>query len=272
MMGEILLEEKILKEIALSLEAGKKGALVAIIDNQGSSPRKKGTVMGIFEEKPPIGTIGGGDLEKEIIRQAKELLEIGESKKIEYQLKEDTPLNMLCGGTLEIFIKVFEPKPKLLIVGLGHVGKAIYQIASNLEFELILFDDREEIFETDEFENTSEIFKADFLEVLRKYIPNNESYVVIASRNHKMDLESLEAVVQKDYTYIGMMGSKKKSVEILKKLKEKGIKDENLQKVYTPIGLDIASQEPTEIAISIIAQILMIKNKRTGKVLKEVKK
>lgn len=249
----------VMRQALEEVDKGKELAIVTITKAEGSAPRGVGTTMAVLEDSSIIGTIGGGPLENHIIELATEAIEEGKSKSVDILLDTEG-VKMICGGAIEIFIDVYTSKDKLLIIGGGHVGYAIYKVASLLDFDIVMFDDREEFLNKERFPLAKELVLGVSNEELGKYPIDRNTYIVIVSRSHEYDEESLEEVVNSKAKYIGTMGSKKKVITILKNLMKKGCKKEDLDKVYSPIGLDIASEKPEEIAISIMSEILLVKN------------
>lgn len=255
-MGDI----SVLKETMKILANERQEVAVATITKaSGSAPRGVGTKMGVLKDGSIIGTIGGGALEKHIIDLSLEALETGESKSHSLNLS-DKEIKMICGGAVDVFIDVYKNRSKLMIFGGGHVGYAIYKQALLLDFDIDIFDDREEFANKERFPEANEIFTEDLDEIFQDYKVDDNTYVIIVTRGHSHDEKALEKVVNSNAKYVGSMGSKKKILEMMKSLKEKGYSQENLQKVYAPVGLDIASEKPAEIAVSIMGEILMVKN------------
>lgn len=254
----------IMKKAIINIEDGKELAIVTITKAEGSTPRGKGTSMIVLGDGSIHGTIGGGALEKHVIELCIEAIQEGQSKSVDLPLTTKG-VEMICGGGVEIFIDVYNIKPKLLIVGGGHVGYALYKIASLLEFDIVIFEDREEFLTPERFPLAKELVLGSVRETLRNYQIDENSYIVIVSRSHNYDQESLEEVVNSNAKYIGSMGSKKKIITMMNNLKELGFSEENLNKVYAPIGLDIAGESPEEIAMSILSEILLVKNQGNPK-------
>lgn len=263
-MGDLSVMKKVLEDI----NNGKELAVATITKSEGSTPRGIGTMMAVLEDGSIYGTIGGGALEKHIIELCIGAIREGNSKSINLPL-DTKGVEMICGGEVEVFIDVYKINPKLLIIGGGHVGYAIYNIASLLNFDIVLFEDREEFLTRERFPLAKELVLGPIDEKLRDYKIDNNTYIVIASRGHKHDEESLTEVINSDAKYIGVMGSKRKVIAMMDNLRYKGISEENIDKVYAPIGLEISSGNPEEIAMSIMSEILLIKN--DGK-LKHMKK
>lgn len=241
------------------IESGKNVATVTVVKTKGSTPREAGAMMAVLEDGTIYGTIGGGAFENHIIKLTVDALKNNENKFISLELEQDE-LKMICGGEADVFINVHKSRPKLLIAGGGHVGYALYKIASNLNFDIVIFEDREELLIGDRFENAYELVTGRIDKELSNYNIDMDTYVVIATRGHEYDQSGLRAVVDSDARYIGVIGSKRKVSIMMNNLKEEGISDDKLSKVYSPIGIDIDDGSPEEIAISILSEILAIKN------------
>jgi xanthine dehydrogenase accessory factor len=148
----------------------------------------------------------------------------------------------------------------IYIIGGGHVGLAVSRAMATLDFYVVTFDQREDIITMKEniFANKKVITK---YEDVREYIrESKKSYAVIVTPNHDGDKEALKSIIGLNLKYIGMMGSSKKSQSIFKHLEDEGIDKKLFNKVHTPIGLEIGAESPEEIAISIAAEIIKIKN------------
>lgn len=265
------MESKILIEIAKRVEKGEKSALIILTEIEGSSPGKKGSIMGVFQEGKILGTVGGGNLEYTLIKEALLALEKEENREIKFQLIEEAALHMKCGGQVSAFIKIFAPKPRILIVGGGHVGSEIVKLGSFLEMETVVFDDREEFCNLEKFPN-SQCILGDVGTELERYETKEGDFLVIVSRGHLQDKSALREGLKKTLKYIGMIGSRKKILETYKELLNEGFSKESLEKVYAPMGMDISDGTPKEIALGVLAEILKVKNSSTGEHMKTVKK
>ncbi|GAA0747097.1 XdhC/CoxI family protein [Clostridium oceanicum] len=265
------MEQEILKKIYKSVNEGNTVALATITEVSGSTPGKAGSIMAVWENSKIEGTVGGGKAEYEIINKALDCIKNNESSPFQYKLNENGDLGMHCGGEIKGFIKVFSPQTKLIIVGAGHVAFCIHKIAKFLDFYTVVIDDRKDFANEERFPNCNEIIVENIKDSLSKYPIDKNTYIVIVSRGHKDDALALETVISKDPSYIGMIGSHKKTSYVMNSLISKGISRENLKKVYAPIGLDIASCKPKEIALGILSEILLIKNKGSLNHLKDIK-
>lgn len=234
-------------------------ALVTVIDAGGSTPAKVGKEMLVDASGLIDGTIGGGNLEHMSIKRAQEALSRNTSTTVHYDLKKD--LGMECGGEVTIFIKVYSPPMQLVIVGAGHIGRVLYQYAETLGYDIVVIDDRKETATREHFPNAKQILVGDIGEQCEKLsLSPSSSYVVIATRGHRCDEIALYHMVQKNPRYIGVIGSRNKVATMMASLKEKGIPQDKLDTVYAPIGIALGGGQPAEIAVSIISEILLIKN------------
>lgn len=251
--------EKILfQEIIESIKMNRGVALCTVTNTYGSSPGKEGFMMAVFEDKNTIGTVGGGILEGQIIKDAIEAIKTAKSVNKTYILS-DAGLKSKCGGKVDVFIKVFRRKDKLLIVGGGHVALEIYKFAKLLDFYTVIFEDREEFGNKERFREADEIIVGDIGEELKNYPIDENSYVVIVTRGHEQDENALRSVIKCDAKYIGMIGSKNKVKFIFDKLTKEGYEEE-LKRVYAPIGIKLGGDTPSEIALSIISEIMLVRN------------
>ncbi|WP_040211059.1 XdhC family protein [Clostridium polynesiense] len=266
------MEDRILKKIAESMGKGEKSALVMITEEKGSTPRKKGSIMAVWEDGSIEGTVGGGTVEYKVIEEARSCIKKEEDGEFKYDLAHDGDLSMECGGTVVLYVKVFIPRPKLLIAGAGHVGLEILNLGKLMNFHTVVFEDRKELTEEERLKNADEIILGDIGETLLKYPINNNTYIIIVTRGHSYDAEALKAVAESEASYIGMIGSRKKTEFVMKKLIDEGISREALKRVFAPVGINIASEQPKEIALSIMSEILLVKNKGTLQNLRDIKK
>jgi len=249
----------IYKKIVELLSAGETFALAQVVAREGSAPRGAGAKMLVRADGSIIGTVGGGDLEAMVIKEALECLDKRENRFREYSLDRTASgnLNMQCGGRVSVSIEVVSPPPHLVIAGAGHVGMALARMASELQWQIEMADDRAELLEpallTPEVKG---VWGKTYVEAVRKTSISANSLVVIVTRN--ADAEVLEEVIGRPVRYLGMIGSSRKIGLIKNRLAEKGVPAELLDRVYAPIGLDIGAETPAEVAVSILAELVAV--------------
>lgn len=235
-----------------------KVAYVTITKSTGSAPGRVGNTMLVFSDGSIEGTCGGGKVEYTVIKEAKKCLEDNTSKPFSYILNEKGEIGMICGGLMEGFIDVVKNDKNLVIIGGGHIGNHLYNISLELGFNVTVVDERIEFANKERFPKAN-IIHGEYNKVLKEFDVNG-SYIVITTKGHSSDYEALKEVVGKDYLYLGLIGSKRKISTLMDDAKKDGLDVVNNLRLFSPIGLDIAKNDPAEIALSIIAEILLIKN------------
>jgi xanthine dehydrogenase accessory factor len=250
--------QKIYSAIIEAQKSGQRVALCIVIETSGSTPQKAGSKMLVYEDGHIVGTIGGGSVEKQVIEKSLEILKTSMPQKINFNLEAD--LSMHCGGGMEVYIEPINSLPKLYIWGAGHVGKAVANIARNLGFNISIIDFRENIFSEEELKSFTCVQK-DYFKAISEISFDQNTYSVIVTPNHSFDEDVLAKLAKLPHTYIGMIGSARK-VELLKKrfLSEQILTSDELLKIDMPIGIKMAAETPEEIAISIAAKLVDVKN------------
>ena len=268
------MEGKILKDVSSAVEKGIETAVVTVLEVKGSSPGKEGSMMAVFSDGSILGTVGGGALEYEFIQEALKAIKENKSCEKSFELTEKGSLHMKCGGFVRAYIKVFAKREKLLIMGGGHLGAELYTLGKFLNKYVVIFDDREEFANRERFPEADEIILGKMKETVKNYSIDENSYIIIVTRGHENDKECLKAILDKKVfpKYIGMVGSRGKVLSTYKELLDEGYLKEELKKIYSPIGLDISSSEPKEIALGIMAEITAVKNQKTGEHMRDIRK
>lgn len=249
-----------MEAFSLAAEAvaqGKPFALCTVVRVEGSTPRDVGSKMVVYADGHTAGTVGGGKMEALVIEAAVEAIAVGRSCLVSHQLhdvREGDP--GICGGSIEVFCDVIAPQPVLLLVGAGHVAMPVAQIAHMSGFRVVVVDDRADMASEERFPRAAERIAADIVGTLREYPITPNTYVVIVTRGHALDEEALREVIDAPAAYVGMIGSRRKVKVIMDHLREDGIDEHLIQRVHSPIGLDIGSETPAEIAVSIVAELI----------------
>ena len=251
-----------LMSIMAELErSGQAFALVTVIDTAGSAPRHIGAKM-VVTADTTYGTIGGGAVEKETIEAVREALASGEPRLLEFTLTPETT-GMACGGAMKIFLDPVNVAPTLYIFGARHVGYAVADFASKTGFRVVVVDSRPEWATAARFPGAAEVLTGDCVETAKNLQSGPEDYIVILTHSHALDQTVLAAVLEKEYRYVGLICSKKKKVVIFNNLERAGKSGDLLEKVHSPIGLKINAETPEEIAVSILAELILVR--RGGK-------
>ncbi len=241
-----------------AIKSEKPFCLATVVETKGSTPRKTGAKMIVFQDGKSLGTIGGGLVEKQVINKAKSIIEnqISEICSFSFDNNADEKEKMICGGKMSVFIEPFGSNKNLYIFGAGHCGFALAKIASNAGFAIHIFDDREDQASKERFPMATTITVEDYEKSSNEFCPQNNSFVAIMTQGHSADAEVLKNVLNKKCFYVGLMASKRKKQQIFEKLIQDGMEKRQIDKVCSPIGININAETPEEIAISITAQLI----------------
>ena len=248
--------------------AGRRGAVATIVSVRGSIPSFKTAKMLVRDDGSIVGTIGGGCVEADVWQTAREVMESEKPRTLKFDLNQDPRYDtgLVCGGTLEVFIEPVLPPALLYVFGAGHVAINLCQTAASTGFEVIVSDDRSSYATKERFPAAREVYALGFYEAMEKLDPDESSYIVIVTRGHRDDMRILRWAVQTRARYVGMIGSKRKVIQIFKTLEEEGLPAQLFERVHTPIGLDIGAITPEEIAVAITAELIAIRRHATGAV------
>jgi xanthine dehydrogenase accessory factor len=251
--------KSIYDEIAQAIENRRSAVLCIVTSVKGSTPRKQGAKMIVYENSEIFGTIGGGDLEKKVIENALEVLKTHKPVVFKHDLLHQH--GMCCGGTVEIYIEPIMNRKKLYIFGSGHTGQALAKFAVNFEFDIFVIDERKEYLDVLAVDGINKM-NLEHDKALRTLPFDNDVFIVIVTHSHQIDRDILAYCIKKPFAYLGMIGSERK-VKVTKKMfidGKIGTLDE-LEKVHMPIGMGISAETPEEIAISILGELIKVKNR-----------
>jgi xanthine dehydrogenase accessory factor len=237
--------------LAQTLESKHSAVLATVTEVSGASPAKVGAKLLLRADDTTAGTVGGGKLEEVVLAECRKARADGQPRIVHYALAEQgtDAIGTLCGGDVRVFIEPYNPPPKLVIVGGGHVGRPLKVMGETLGFEVLVVD----------------------VEPGRATVPeldavalNEDSYVVLITTDHVSDEAALRQVITSPARYIGMIGSRAKCQTILDHLCADGVTEAQLSRVYAPIGLDLGGPTPQEIALAILAEIVAVRYGGSG--------
>jgi xanthine dehydrogenase accessory factor len=240
---------------------GRRGAVATIVNVRGSIPSFKTAKMLVRDDGSIVGTIGGGCVEADVWQAAREVMESEKPRTLKFDLNQDPKYDtgLVCGGTLEIFVEPILPPALLYVFGAGHVAVNVCGTAATAGFDVIVADDRTSYATKERFPAAAEVHALEFDEAMRKLDPNESSYIVIVTRGHRDDMRILRWAVQTRAKYVGMIGSKRKVIEIFKALQAEGLPAHMFDRVHAPIGLDIGAVTPEEIGVAITAELIALR-------------
>lgn len=247
----------------------ESAALCTVVKSEGSTPRHVGSKMLVYPDGHFIGTVGGGDLEHRVIDEAWIAITDGQSRLLHYNMVDPSRGDPgLCGGQVEVFVESILPDPLVVIIGAGHVGKAIVHLAKWLGFRVAVSDDRAELCSPEVIPEADAYYPVRMSELPKHVKIDKRTFLILTTRGSNVDVDGLAPLLDLSAAYIGVIGSKRRWASTVKGLKAQGVSEEKLAKVHSPIGLELQAETPEEIAVSIMAEVLMIRDKGTGKQMK----
>ncbi len=260
------MKKSIFALIAELQESGESFALCTIISTQGSTPRHVGSKMLVYNNGDFSGTVGGGELEHRVLDEAWVALTDGKPRKLSYSMTDPARGDVgVCGGQVEVFVEPYLPAPRIIIIGGGHVGKAVAHLAKWSGFRVAVSDDRTEFCKAEANPDADEFFPVSIEQLPHQTKINKQTYFVLTTRGVGTDIPGIPFLLKTNAAYIGVIGSRRRWSVTIKGLKEQGITEEQIARIHAPIGLELNAETPEEIAISIMAEVIMIRNKGNGK-------
>lgn len=260
----------------LLLEASHSGetcAVATVAKVTGSAPREAGTKMVIFEDGHVAGTIGGGKFESLVIEEARKAMTTGKPILKIYPMHEasDESFGAICGGEVTVFIEPQVPPPLFCLIGAGHCARALAKFASQCGFAVTVLDDRADLLRPPHFDSSIRCLAETPAEAfVRSHNWSERDALVLVSCNYHLDREALAAALEKGgMGYLGMIGSKKKVMTVFDELSRRGISRKALASVRAPIGVNIGADSPAEIAVSVLAEVIMVLRAADGRPLCE---
>ncbi len=257
------MSEEVFHKISELLSQGKRLALASIIEAQGSAPRGTSAKLIITEDGATHGTIGGGCAESYVVQQARKVMSDGQLRIFELDLGDDSwsGIGMACGGVIKVSLELVQPKPRLIILGAGHVARAIANLAHLTNFKVAVVDS---FAEKEKFPEADEVIQEEVSKGVSKLTITSNDYIVVVTRHHQ-DERALRVVIDSPAPYIGMIGSKNRVRLVYDTLMEEGVPADKLLKVHAPVGLDIGAETPEEIAVSVLGEIIKVRKGGRGK-------
>ena len=241
-------------------------ALCTVVKSEGSTPRHTGSKMLVYADGRFIGTVGGGDLEHRVMDEAWMALADGQARHLHYNMADPSRGDPgVCGGQVEVFVEPILPPPLLIVIGAGHVGKAVAHLAKWLGFRVAVSDDRKEFCTPEVVPDADAYYPVTMDQLPAQLKLDKRTYLILTTRGSNVDAAGLAPLLDSPAAYIGVIGSKRRWSTTVKTLKEKGISEEKIARVHSPMGLELQAETPEEIAVSIMAEVMMVRDKGTGK-------
>jgi xanthine dehydrogenase accessory factor len=233
------------KEILSAYTGGSPMALATTVSHADKN-REIGQKLVVPTDGPTVGSLGEEKLHQEAIRVGRKIAPFAKNQYLKGE------------SGMEVYVEGFTSPPTLVLMGGGHVGRAIYEAALPLGFRIFVADDRPEFSNKQRFPLAEETVVAGFDKALEQIPVHPNTFLIVATRGHKYDDRATKAAVSTSARYIGLLGSRRKNLMIFRDLRKEGVAMERIQNINAPVGLDIGALSPEEIAVSIVAEIIMV--------------
>ncbi|MBS1875062.1 MAG: XdhC family protein [Acidobacteria bacterium] len=256
----------IFEELVRLRRRGEKCALATIVQVNGSIPSFESAKMLVREDGSIVGTIGGGCVEAEVWNAAREVMDSEKPRSLNFNLGQDAAYDngLICGGQLSVFVEPVVPAPRAFVFGGGHISKSISKVAAVAGFGSVIVDNREQFANRERFPDAEEVFAEEYEAVFPRLEINSSSYLVIVTRGHRDDMRVLRWAITTPARYIAMIGSKRKTIAVVKELEKEGVPREAFDRLFAPMGLEIGAITPEEIAISVVAEMIAVRRAPAG--------
>lgn len=255
---------EILRSLHQALLSGHPVALCTVVNTQGAVPRHAGAKMLIHRDGRTEGTVGGGEIENLVVQEALNALQDGKTRFLKYDMIDIETDPGICGGTVTLFVEPFLRDPTVVVVGAGHVGQAVVHLANWLGFKVVVSDDRAELCTPETAPGGDRYLPIPLQDLPDQLEIDAQTYLVLVTRGVDVDAAGIPALLATDAAYIGLIGSKRRWEHTREKLIEAGVTEEDIQRIKTPIGFSINAETPKEIALSIMGEIIALRNADVG--------
>ncbi len=259
-------EARIAGEVARALEGGDPVLVATVIAAPEGRREHVGAKLLVRPDGSTLGSLGPSGLDEALSSGVAEAFQRHRvhTRYLSPEGEEQTR-RQATPEAFQVMVEVHEQPSALVIAGGGHVGKALSEIASLCGFRVTVIDDRPEFADRERFPEAERVIRGRFDEVLADYPLGSTTYVVAVTRGHKHDEASLRAVIGRGAAYVGMIGSRRRARAVLGHLVEEGADPDAVARVHTPVGLHIGAESPAEIAVSIMAEIILIRRGGDGR-------
>jgi len=225
---------------------------MATVITAGTSSATTGARLFVQADGTTLGTLGSVELDQLAVETAERLAPYGKCEHVE------------TDDGAELFVEAYTSPATVVLIGGGHISKAVAPLAKMLELRLYVVDDRREFANKDRFPNAESVAVADYASCLDSFPITPNTAVIVATRGHNFDDVALEAAIRSPAGYVGLVGSQRKVILIYEELLKRGVSLERIREIHSPIGLDIRARTPEEIAISIMAEVVQWRLGGTG--------
>jgi xanthine dehydrogenase accessory factor len=244
---------------------GKSVVIATIIQSRGSVPRRVGSKMLVFPDGSIEDTIGGGEMEERVKKEALAALQEGKPRSMHYSFTDPERGDPgICGGEIDVLVEPIRPNPTLVVIGAGHVGKQVASLASWMGMRVVVVDDRPGFATAEMVPDADEYLILEADKLSEQIEISAQTYFILTTRSVDIDVNILPILLKSEAAYLGVIGSRRRWETTVSKLIELGIAPEQVERIISPMGLELNAETPEEIAVSILAELIMLRRGGTG--------
>jgi xanthine dehydrogenase accessory factor len=259
-------DQAVFEAVVTAQREGRSAALATVVQTQGSVPRQAGSKMLVWPDASIVGTVGGGEVEALVIREAQAAMHDGLTRMVSYNLNDLASGDPgICGGTVNVFVEPLLPPPTVLVIGCGHVGKAVAELAKWMELRVVVADDRPGYATAEQIPGMDGYLEVSPAGLVEQAHVTARTCIAALTRGLAVDKDLIPALLATDAPYIGLIGSRRRWALTVDALVEQGVSRDDLARIHAPIGLELGAETPKEIAVSILAEIVMALRGGSGK-------
>jgi len=241
------------EELVQVSEQGGAAVLATVVEVDGIAGVEPGAKCLVRDGNLRGGTIQDARVVQAIVQESQARLRDEKSRLVSLNVPE-------AGGKLEVFFEVMPSPLRLIVVGAGHIAVPLVRMAKVLDFHVTVIDDRLLYANRERFPDADEVVVGDMAQMLKEMTITPSCYIVLITRGHAYDEPCLRVIINSQAKYIGMIGSRRRIKACFQRFRdEEKIAEEVLERVYAPIGLDIATETPAEIALSILGEVIKVR-------------
>ena len=257
-------EERLLGLLTEAITDQVPVAMATVVSTQSSVPRRSGTKMLVFQDGTQHGTVGGGAMESRVIVAAQDSMKTGKTQLLSFSLLEpDQGDPGICGGTVDIYLEPYMPAHTVFVIGAGHIGRAVVDLASWLGYRTVVTDDRSERVSEEAMPNADIRHHGTVAEALAQHKVTEDTSVVVVSRDYAIDADAIPQLLGTPVRYLGVMGSKRRWKTVRDELLAAGVDEVALDRIHVPVGIELHAETVEEIAVSILSEVIRVTRSET---------
>ena len=234
-------------------------AMATVVSTKRSVPRRSGTKMLVFQDGTQHGTVGGGAMESRVIAAAQDSIRTGKTQLLNFSLLEPERGDPgVCGGTVDIYLEPYMPAHTVFVIGAGHIGRAVVDLASWLGYQTVVSDDRGNRVSEEAMPNADVRYHGTVAEALTRHKVTEDTSVIVVSRDFAIDIDAVPQLLGTPARYLGVMGSERRWQTVRKELLNTGVDEVTLDRIHVPVGIELHAETVEEIAVSILSEVIQV--------------